>query len=73
MEIEKTVMSGMDGLNHTNLISENVEWPNRLAVNDILDHVYRSYAELNTVESVRVDNYTGQHCGSSLFFGSIQG
>merc|ERR1719431_890265 len=45
----------MDGSNKKDLVSEELVWPNGLAVDEVLDRVFWSDAKKDTVESVRMD------------------
>ena len=46
---------GMDGTNRRNLVTEGLEWPNGLALDDALDRVFWADAKLDIVESIRLD------------------
>jgi len=49
------VQVNMDGSGKKDLVSDDMVWPNGLAVDMVLDRVYWSDAKKDTVESVRMD------------------
>jgi len=49
------VQVNMDGSGKKDLVSENIIWPNGLAVDLVLDRIYWSDAKKDTVESIRMD------------------
>ena len=54
-DLKKVGMVGMDGSNLTSLVSENLGWPNGLAVDEELDRVFWSDARNDILESVKLD------------------
>lgn len=49
------MISGMDGSNPRILVTENIIWPNGIAVDHVTDRLYWADAKLRKIETMKID------------------
>nr|UBB95780.1 vitellogenin receptor [Dipetalogaster maximus] len=49
------MISGMDGSNPRNLVTENIVWPNGVAIDHITDRLFWADAKLRKIETMKLD------------------